>query len=70
MLGTACPRPSADEMTSLWQQAVSQDLEESCCRAPWPRDTGRSCDIIAFLASPDARCITGQNIQATGGLFL
>lgn len=25
-------------------------------------------DVVAFLASPDARWITGQNIQATGGL--
>jgi 3-oxoacyl-[acyl-carrier protein] reductase len=27
-------------------------------------------DVVAFLASPDARWITGQNIQATGGLLL
>jgi 3-oxoacyl-[acyl-carrier protein] reductase len=27
-------------------------------------------DVVAFLASPDARWITGQNIQATGGLIL
>jgi 3-oxoacyl-[acyl-carrier protein] reductase len=25
-------------------------------------------DVVAFLASPDARWITGQNIRATGGL--
>ena len=25
-------------------------------------------DVVAFLASPEARWITGQNIQATGGL--
>jgi 3-oxoacyl-[acyl-carrier protein] reductase len=25
-------------------------------------------DVVAFLAGPDARWITGQNIQATGGL--
>jgi 3-oxoacyl-[acyl-carrier protein] reductase len=27
-------------------------------------------DVVAFLAGPDARWITGQNIQATGGLIL
>jgi 3-oxoacyl-[acyl-carrier protein] reductase len=27
-------------------------------------------DVVAFLASPDARWITGQNIQATGGLLI
>jgi 3-oxoacyl-[acyl-carrier protein] reductase len=27
-------------------------------------------DVVAFLASPDARWITGQNIRATGGLIL
>jgi 3-oxoacyl-[acyl-carrier protein] reductase len=27
-------------------------------------------DVVAFLAGPDARWITGQNIQATGGLII
>jgi 3-oxoacyl-[acyl-carrier protein] reductase len=27
-------------------------------------------DVVTFLAGPDARWITGQNIQATGGLIL
>ena len=27
-------------------------------------------DVVAFLAGPDARWITGQNIQATGGLLI
>jgi 3-oxoacyl-[acyl-carrier protein] reductase len=26
-------------------------------------------DVVAFLAGPDGRWVTGQNIQATGGLF-
>jgi 3-oxoacyl-[acyl-carrier protein] reductase len=26
-------------------------------------------DVVAFLAGPDARWITGQNIQVTGGLL-
>jgi 3-oxoacyl-[acyl-carrier protein] reductase len=27
-------------------------------------------DVVAFLAGPDARWVTGQNIRATGGLLL
>jgi len=27
-------------------------------------------DVVAFLAGPDSRWITGQNIQATGGLLI
>jgi 3-oxoacyl-[acyl-carrier protein] reductase len=27
-------------------------------------------DVVAFLAGPDARWITGQNVRATGGLLL
>nr|WP_243717717.1 SDR family oxidoreductase [Actinomadura sp. KC345] len=27
-------------------------------------------DVVAFLAGPDARWITGQNVRATGGLIL
>ncbi|MGC5033468.1 SDR family oxidoreductase [Micromonospora sp. DT229] len=27
-------------------------------------------DVVAFLAGPDARWITGQTIRATGGLLL
>jgi 3-oxoacyl-[acyl-carrier protein] reductase len=27
-------------------------------------------DVVAFLAGPDARWLTGQNIQATGGLIV
>jgi 3-oxoacyl-[acyl-carrier protein] reductase len=32
-------------------------------------DPADIADVVAFLASPDARWITGQNIQATGGLL-
>lgn len=31
---------------------------------------GDIADVVAFLAGPDARWITGQNIRATGGLVL
>jgi 3-oxoacyl-[acyl-carrier protein] reductase len=31
---------------------------------------GDIADVVAFLAGPDARWITGQNIQVTGGLIL
>ncbi|MGP4029539.1 SDR family oxidoreductase [Actinomadura sp. 3N407] len=31
---------------------------------------GDIADVVAFLAGPDARWITGQNIRATGGLLL
>jgi 3-oxoacyl-[acyl-carrier protein] reductase len=27
-------------------------------------------DVVAFLAGPDARWITGQNLRVTGGLVL
>jgi 3-oxoacyl-[acyl-carrier protein] reductase len=26
--------------------------------------------VVAFLAGPDGRWITGQNLPATGGLFI
>lgn len=31
-------------------------------------DPGDIADVVAFLASPEARWVTGQNIRATGGL--
>lgn len=31
---------------------------------------GDIADVVAFLAGPDARWVTGQNIRATGGLLL
>jgi 3-oxoacyl-[acyl-carrier protein] reductase len=37
----------------------------------WPLGRTRDiADVVAFLAGPDARWITGQNIRATGGLIL
>ncbi|WP_067793222.1 SDR family NAD(P)-dependent oxidoreductase [Actinomadura formosensis] len=33
-------------------------------------EPGDIADVVAFLAGPDARWITGQNIRATGGLLL
>jgi 3-oxoacyl-[acyl-carrier protein] reductase len=27
-------------------------------------------DVVAFLAGPDGRWITGQNLRATGGLIV
>ncbi|MFC5743997.1 SDR family oxidoreductase [Actinomadura rugatobispora] len=33
-------------------------------------EPGDIADVVAFLAAPDARWVTGQNIDATGGSFL
>ncbi|WP_059007278.1 glucose 1-dehydrogenase [Streptomyces specialis] len=47
---------------------------ESLARVPALTPLGRLgepadvADVVAFLASPDARWVTGQNLRATGGL--
>jgi 3-oxoacyl-[acyl-carrier protein] reductase len=49
---------------------------EALERTTWMTALGRLgtpadiADVVAFLAGPDARWITGQNIRATGGLIL
>ena len=54
----------------------SSNLPEALERTPALTALGRLgtpadiADVVAFLAGPDARWITGQNIRATGGLIL
>ncbi|MHB1594839.1 MAG: SDR family oxidoreductase [Streptosporangiaceae bacterium] len=53
----------------------SSNSPESLRRTPALTALGRVgepediADVVAFLAGPDSRWITGQNIQATGGLI-
>jgi 3-oxoacyl-[acyl-carrier protein] reductase len=53
---------AANSPEALEQAATSTPLG----RLGTPEDIA---DVVAFLAGPDARWITGQNIQATGGLY-
>jgi 3-oxoacyl-[acyl-carrier protein] reductase len=47
-----------------------ESLEQAAAQTPLGRlgTPADIADVVAFLASPGARWITGQNIQATGGL--
>jgi 3-oxoacyl-[acyl-carrier protein] reductase len=58
--------------TELLRAANSPEvLEEAAALTPLGRlgEPADIADVVAFLAGPDARWITGQNIQATGGLL-
>jgi 3-oxoacyl-[acyl-carrier protein] reductase len=58
--------------TDLLRAANPPDaLEQAAALTPLGRlgDPADIADVVAFLADPDARWITGQNIQATGGLL-
>ncbi|HUN36634.1 MAG TPA: SDR family oxidoreductase [Trebonia sp.] len=63
--------PGATDTDLLRAANPAQALEEAKTLTPLgrlgtPEDIA---DVVAFLAGPDARWITGQNIQATGGLL-
>jgi 3-oxoacyl-[acyl-carrier protein] reductase len=69
-VNTVSPGPTDTEM--LRADNPPEALEQSVAltalgRLGQPADIA---DVVAFLAGPDARWITGQNIQATGGLLL
>ncbi|WP_416898665.1 MAG: SDR family NAD(P)-dependent oxidoreductase [Minwuia sp.] len=56
--------------TPLAHRGKESNLEALCARQPWP-DTGQPADIaaaLAFLASDDARFVTGETVTVDGGL--
>jgi 3-oxoacyl-[acyl-carrier protein] reductase len=62
--------PGATDTDLLRGANPAEALQEAVTLTPLgrlgtPEDIA---DVVAFLAGPDARWITGQNIQATGGL--
>jgi len=62
--------PGATDTDLLRASNPAEALKEAATATPLgrlgtPEDIA---DVVAFLAGPDARWITGQNIQATGGL--
>ena len=63
--------PGATDTDGLRAVNSGEALEQAATATPLgrlgtPEDIA---DVVAFLAGPDARWITGQNIQATGGLL-
>jgi 3-oxoacyl-[acyl-carrier protein] reductase len=63
--------PGATDTDGLRGVNTAESLEEAAAATPLgrlgtPEDIA---DVVAFLASPDARWITGQSIQVTGGLL-
>jgi 3-oxoacyl-[acyl-carrier protein] reductase len=63
--------PGATDTDLLRAANPAEALEQAVALTPLgrlgaPEDIA---DVVAFLASPDARWITGQNIQVTGGLL-
>jgi NAD(P)-dependent dehydrogenase (short-subunit alcohol dehydrogenase family) len=35
-----------------------------------PAEPAEGADVVGFLAGPDARWMTGQNLRATGGMLV
>jgi 3-oxoacyl-[acyl-carrier protein] reductase len=63
--------PGATDTELLRSANSAKALEQAAALTALGRlgDPADIADVVAFLASPDARWITGQNIQATGGLL-
>jgi 3-oxoacyl-[acyl-carrier protein] reductase len=58
---------SETDMNAEWQHHRTRAAAEApsvFSRVGWPEDVA---DVIAFLASNDARWTTGQMVDATGG---
>jgi 3-oxoacyl-[acyl-carrier protein] reductase len=62
--------PGATDTDLLRAANSAEELAEAATMTPLGRlgEPADIADVVAFLAGPDARWITGQNIQATGGL--
>ncbi|MEU9759230.1 glucose 1-dehydrogenase [Streptomyces sp. NPDC047987] len=62
--------PGATDTEMLRAANQPQALETVAAMTPLGRlgDPADVADVVAFLAGPDARWITGQNLRATGGL--
>ncbi|MFD1939447.1 SDR family oxidoreductase [Nonomuraea mangrovi] len=70
-VNTVAPGPTRTDMTA-WLFAT-QGMEEATAAGAALGRVGEPADIadvVAFLASDDARWITGNLIDATGGMFL
>jgi 3-oxoacyl-[acyl-carrier protein] reductase len=63
--------PGATDTDLLRAANPPKALGEAVALTPLGRlgEPADIADVVAFLAGPDARWITGQNIQATGGLL-
>jgi 3-oxoacyl-[acyl-carrier protein] reductase len=63
--------PGATDTELLRAANSPEGLKEAVVATPLGRlgEPADIADVVAFLAGPDARWITGQNIQATGGLL-
>jgi 3-oxoacyl-[acyl-carrier protein] reductase len=64
--------PGATDTDMLRSANPPEALEQATATTPLGRlgTPADIADVVAFLAGPDARWITGQNIRATGGLML
>jgi 3-oxoacyl-[acyl-carrier protein] reductase len=64
--------PGATDTDLLRSSNPPEALERSAALSPLGRlgTPADIADVVAFLAGPEARWITGQNIRATGGLLL
>ena len=71
-VNTVAPGPTVTEMNAAWLRdspAIADPITSVTAlgRLGQPRDIA---DVVAFLASEDARWITGQVLDVSGGLFL
>ena len=71
-VNTVAPGPTVTEMNAAWLRDSAMLAETTTAvtalgRLGEPRDIA---DAVAFLASDDARWITGQLLDVSGGLFL
>jgi 3-oxoacyl-[acyl-carrier protein] reductase len=65
-------RPGATDTELLRSVNSEEGLQMAARETPLGRlgEPADIADVVAFLAGPDARWITGQNLMATGGLLV